>query len=45
MLTLVYLLFYGYPSDQVVIPIIAVLTIIGIRIAITEIKKDLRGDV
>lgn len=39
-----YLLLNGYPSDQVVIPIIAVLTIIAIRIAITEIKKDLRGE-
>lgn len=40
-----YLLLYGYPSDKVVIPIIAVIIFIAIKIAFKEIVKDLRGEI
>ena len=40
MLTL-YLLFYGYPSDKIVIPATIILTIIGIMMAVKGIREDL----
>lgn len=39
-----YLLLYGYPSDTVVIPMTVIAVLIAIKMAVSGIKKDLRGD-
>ena len=41
MITLIYLLFNGYPSDTIVIPLTLLLTIVAVSIAIKCIKEDL----
>lgn len=39
-----YLLLNGYPSDQVAIPMTIIAVLIAIKMAVSGIKKDLRGD-
>lgn len=44
MLTLVYLLFNGYPSDKIVIPITIALSIVGIKMALANIKEEFANE-
>ena len=41
MITLIYLLFNGYPSDKVVIPETIVLVLLAIYISLKGIKEDI----
>ena len=44
MITLIYLLFNGYPSDNVVIPLTLVLSAYGVFMAIKNIKEELANE-
>lgn len=43
MLTMLYIMFNGYPSDKVVLPLTIVLTILAVKMALKEVVKEIRG--